>query len=172
MLCSRVSSITKNLKTYHFHTEWKTFSPTISHWKWVCLLCNARAAIPKPVGIDPVELVILKVSLKPKKCEHPCTTVSHISIKRNRSGGHHGAVRSAVSSQLEGPGFDSRWGKLWALAACPTLCVISAHTQEGGVGQRAFLCGVCMVLHVPRTLTKTCNGWKAKWVSKSWDKKT
>merc|ERR1712212_238124 len=32
-------------------------------------------------------------------------------------------------------------GTLWALGACSLPCVISAHTL-GGVGERAFLCGV------------------------------
>ena len=77
-------------------------------------------------------------------------------------GRHGGAVGYLSASQLEGPGFDSRWGMMWALAACPTLCVVGAHTQEGGVDQRAFLCGVCMFSpcllgYVPRAPTKTCN---------------
>ena len=46
-------------------------------------------------------------------------------------------------AQLEGPGFDSRRGTLWVLGASTLLRVISTHTL-GGVGERAFLCGVCM----------------------------
>ena len=63
----------------------KTFSPSISHLfppysNCICLLCNASAAIPKrPSGpnvkhfgwVDHVELVILKVDLKSKRCGHP-----------------------------------------------------------------------------------------------------
>ena len=56
---------------------------------------------------------------------------------------HGSAVDIAVTSQLEAPGFVSRQGTLWALAACSLLCIIRAHTL-GGVGKRAFLCGVCM----------------------------
>ena len=65
----------------------KTFSPSISHLfppysKCVCLICNVSAAIPKPPSgpqvkhfgwVDHVELVILKVALKSKKCGHPCS---------------------------------------------------------------------------------------------------
>ena len=45
---------TKNLKTYHFHTEWEEdlfifLLPSISHSKCVCLICNDSAAIPEPL---------------------------------------------------------------------------------------------------------------------------
>ena len=73
--------------------------------------------------------------------------------------GHGGAVSSAVASQLEGPGFDSRRGKMWALVARLLLRVISAHTP-GGVDERAFLCGVCMFSPCPLGLVpslKTCS---------------
>ena len=63
-------------------------------------------------------------------------------------GGHGGAVGSAVASQLECLGFNSRMGKLWALGVCPLLRVISAHTL-GGEGERAFLCVVCMFSPCP-----------------------
>ena len=53
--------------------------------------------------------------------------------------------KGVESSQLEGPGFDSRRGKLWALGACPLLPVISAHTL-GVAGESAFL---FRSLHVP-----------------------
>ena len=62
--------------------------------------------------------------------------------------GHGGTVGSPVASQLEGPGFDSHRGKLWALGACPLLRAISSHTL-GEVGERAFLYGVCMVSQCP-----------------------
>ena len=70
---------------------------------------------------------------------------------------HGGAVGYLSASQLEGPGFDSR------LAAFPTHCGIVPHTQKGGVGQRAFLCGVCMFSpcllgYVPRIPHKNMHG--------------
>ena len=51
-------------------------------------------------------------------------------------------VCSAVALQLEGLGFDSR------LRVCSLLRVISAHTL-GKVGERDFLCGVCMLCPCP-----------------------
>ena len=38
--------------------------------------------------------------------------------------------RKIYALRLEGPGFDSCLGKLWALAACPKNCVIGAHTHK------------------------------------------
>ena len=58
-------------------------------------------------------------------------TLSYYILKCIRQGVRGGTVGSAIASQLEGPGFDSHRGKLWALAVCPTLCVIGTHTQEG-----------------------------------------
>ena len=63
-----------------------------------------------------------------------------------------------LTAKGKGPGFVSLWVSLWALAACPLLRVISAHTL-GGVGERAFLWGVsmfsqCLLGYLPCILIK------------------
>ena len=44
-----------------------------------------------------------------------------------------------LTAKGKGPGFVFLWVSLWALAVCPLLRVISAHTL-GGVAEKA-LCG-------------------------------
>ena len=54
-----------------------------------------------------------------------------------------------AASQQERSGFDSRRGHCGHCVMCPLLHVIGAHTL-GGVGERAFLCGVCMLSLCPQ----------------------
>ena len=93
----------------------------------------------------------LSKALNPKPLlqgNHALNYILYYLSHKNACKGHGGAVGSAVASQLEGPGFDSRWGRCgrWGGVFSPPRHQCP-YSRWGW--QKVLLCGVRMFSPCP-----------------------